>query len=276
MWSGGVGVQVCGTEGRGGQYVRLVLGHDDHRVLRVNDVAVARVEQHRPAVVQPDPKEQAVREGAVDLPRDVVVVVPREAARRRELKHTLRPPAVPLLQPLLVVAGVPGLLRVLGLGDEARGQRVQPRAVARGRQELHAQLVDADHGGGAHVVEDGRGVGGERLGQRIEGATGGLGDQGCIGKGGKGGREVLEGKEGGSWNQFVCVLKMARQDVPNGKFRFFRLAHFGLGGGGVQGETPLLRWCTAILILPWGPPSQHPVTSLCPSRCLPDRKCQPL
>ena len=68
-------------------------------------------------------------------------------------------------------------------------------------------------------------------------------------RGDGGSRAVLEERGVGSGTQpFVC------QKWPNKIFAtvnlvFSHTGHFGLGGGGLP---PLLRWCTADLILPWG------------------------
>ena len=63
-------------------------------------------------------------------------------------------------------------------------------------------------------------------------------------------REGLEGGTGGFWDPKVCVSKLARQDFPNGIFRFFFATMVtlvlggGSGGGGVRpfqyfrGEPP--------------------------------------
>ena len=52
-------------------------------------------------------------------------------------------------------------------------------------------------------------------------------------------REVLEGGRGSIWGPKVCVPKMARQDFPNGKFRFFpRWSLWSGGGGGSRGDPP--------------------------------------
>ena len=58
-------------------------------------------------------------------------------------------------------------------------------------------------------------------------------------KGGGGGRDVLEERrKGGSGTQKfvpkVCVPRMARQDFPNGKFRFFARWSLWSGGEGVS------------------------------------------
>ena len=56
----------------------------------------------------------------------------------------------------------------------------------------------------------------------------------CIQRGS--GRRLLEERGGGGvWDPKVCVPEMARQDFPNGKFRFFpRWPLWSWGGGGVS------------------------------------------
>ena len=65
------------------------------------------------------------------------------------------------------------------------------------------------------------------------------------GRGGGGSGRYWKGERGGGiWDPKVCVPKMTRQDVPNGKFRFFPRRSLWSGGA-----APLLLRCTALLIV---------------------------
>ena len=74
------------------------------------------------------------------------------------------------------------------------------------------------------------------------------------------------GRGGGGLGPKSVGTKMARLDFPNDTFCFFpRWSLWSGGGGGFRGATPLplLRWLSAILILP------------CPPPLPPTRKAQP-
>ena len=57
-------------------------------------------------------------------------------------------------------------------------------------------------------------------------------------------------KGGGIWDPKVCLPKIACEIFPIVNFVFSHDGHFGLEGRG-GGVPHLLRWCTAILTLPW-------------------------
>ena len=88
------------------------------------------------------------------------------------------------------------------------------------------------------------------------------------------GPQVFEGGDGGGWDPKGCAPKLARQDCPNGKFRFSLDTHVRLeegreGPGGVTTPPPMVygHSNTSLGVTELGLPQTLPIDSLLLAPC---------